>query len=1459
MTYLEMKQQIKDKLSTQFDFEDSQNLLEVGLNSLQVVRLVNQWRKQGISVSFGELMENPTALKWWEILQPRIERGKHKEKLNLDAVKSLETINNMPFPLTDVQYAYWIGRNDDQVLGGVGCHAYLEFDGKQVDPIILNKAWNTLQYHHPMLRARFLDNGTQIIMEKPYSEEIYVNDLRNTSEENIDKELDFIRAGLSHRKLKIEEGQVAEVKLTLLPNGLSRVHVDMDLMIADVQSLQILLRDLATAYEGKELPEASKDWSFAGYLKNQTKEEIIEQKNAENYWKKRLDTLPGGPQLPLKKRPEEIKETKFSRRIMRINVKEWEEIKKQSAAYKTTPAMMLLTAYALVLERWSLSKHFLINIPLFNRKTEKKGLEEAIADFTTLLLVEVDCRKKQKFSTLLEKIQKQFYEDMKNSSYSAIQILRDLSQKHKGHYDAAPIVFACNLGIPLTNKSFENHIGKFSYMISQTPQVWLDFQTYESEEGLMLTWDTVDELFPEYMIEDMFNGFENLLRKLVYEDWNQVFDLLPQNQVEFLKNQVNIEPLERPQCLTAAFLEQVKKTPKSIAVIDTEKNVNLTYEVLAEKAKSVAAGIINKGIRNMSIALTLPRGYEQIVAVLGILISGNHYVPVSLVQPKDRRELIHEKTSIHYVITDKRNSCKVDWPATADIWILEELQEENLVKVLPEVSPEDTAYIIMTSGSTGLPKGVEISHCSAWNTIEDINKKYQIHASDTVLCLSAMDFDLSVYDVFGLLGVGGKLVVIPEEERKTPDYWLKVINKYNITIWNSVPVLLEMLLIAIDSSKLKNIPLRIALLSGDWIPMDLPRKLYSLLNNCKLISLGGATEASIWSNYQNVTLPIPEHWKSIPYGRPLFGQAYRVIDEIGRDCPYWVAGELLIGGHGVAKGYQGDSELTNKKFTKENNLRWYHTGDTGRIWPDGTIEFLGRMDYQVKIRGHRIEIGEIEASINQINGIKECLISVLENYNNKKVLIGVVVADSELISESDIKNILKNKVPDYMIPIRILFTDHLLITNNGKRDRKKIVKWIKEQLQENIIKKEPISHEETILLTIWKNLFNNEHLGTDENYFELGGDSLLAIRMIAQVKEKMNYNISLNHIFEYSTINELANKIREIRSENPFVTFIDQKNSINVKADEEITYVLFHEGTGVLTPYSEMVKQLTGAKFNSKMIGFSLDEVEFFLNTPKDKVFEILGIKYANSLLETSSRKFKLIGYCIGGFIALEAAKELKKHGVTVEEVTLIDPNIFVNNKMIEKLEYQELFTDVILEKAFGLLMGADVEKAGFTIGDNHLKEAINQVKIMHEGEFQEENLCKLDGVFVDVADTYKKLLAKTHSERLIDILKTISTLTESEKNVFFNMYNLFKYSFEAMCCYQIRYEGKIRILICQEQTKGLLINTYDEFSPTEETLKKYLSSDIYYSIIGGDHFSCMKNPQMKDNLPKIIEELKEK
>ncbi|MGK9269356.1 amino acid adenylation domain-containing protein, partial [Bacillus inaquosorum] len=395
------------------------------------------------------------------------------------------------------------------------------------------------------------------------------------------------------------------------------------------------------------------------------------------------------------------------------------------------------------------------------------------------------------------------------------------------------------------------------------------------------------------------------------------------------------------------------------------KDRGITYQELKVMSNRIARYLEINGVQtNDYVGVIVNREIETVANILAILKIGAAYIPINPDFPKERQT---------YILQDGK--CKVTLTSELTKSIISTYEES---KSDCKVSPDQIAYAIYTSGSTGKPKGVVITHQAVTNTIIDINSKFKVNARDRFIGLSSMSFDLSIYDIFGAFSVGATLVMI-EDQRDVKTIY-HTVKENGITVWNSVPMIMEMLVNYMDEEEKKPsieaidydaLPdLRLILLSGDWIPVTLPERIQDHFVDSKVISLGGATEASIWSIYYPIN-KVKKEWTSIPYGYPLANQTYYVLDYNNELCPIGVKGELFIGGKGVAEGYLNAKEKTEASFIEHPSYgRLYKTGDMGVFTQDGYIEFQGRKDYQIKIRGYRVELGEIESVILEHRKVK---------------------------------------------------------------------------------------------------------------------------------------------------------------------------------------------------------------------------------------------------------------------------------------------------------------------------------------------------------------------------------------------------------------------------------------------------------------------------------------------------------
>ena len=433
------------------------------------------------------------------------------------------------------------------------------------------------------------------------------------------------------------------------------------------------------------------------------------------------------------------------------------------------------------------------------------------------------------------------------------------------------------------------------------------------------------------------------------------------------------------------FIENLGRKPDNTAFVFEGSDAEfreMSYREAAFGASFIAEKLRKAGVKQGDrVAVSIPPSPEMLCAVLGVLWIGAVYVPVSTKQPIERRRRIYEQADIRcclatadspaFAIEECVNISPEFFAEQVDVGDKGSVVENGEVFLPPYPSrEEDTAYIIFTSGSTGNPKGVEIAHGSAVNTIEDIIQRFDIGEKDRAIGISALDFDLSVFDLFGMLSAGGSLAIIAEEKRLEPEYWKKLIEEQGVTLWNTVPALFEMLMLYSEKTEgLGN--LRLVLVSGDWVKPKLFEALRARSESCRFIALGGATEASIWSNMFEVTESDPS-WDAVPYGKALSNQAFRIVKD-GKDTVPGERGELWIGGKGLAKGYVSAPEQTAAAFVMDGGERWYRTGDFGYFLPDGNIIFGGRQDSQVKLNGFRIELGEIDGRIGDLSEVSNSI------------------------------------------------------------------------------------------------------------------------------------------------------------------------------------------------------------------------------------------------------------------------------------------------------------------------------------------------------------------------------------------------------------------------------------------------------------------------------------------------------
>ncbi|UCM87043.1 non-ribosomal peptide synthetase [Streptomyces marincola] len=867
-----------------------------------------------------------------------------------------------PFPLTDIQAAYLVGRGDAYRYGGVACHVYTELAHPSgTDPDRLGAAWWAIVRRHDMLRAVVHPDGYQEVLPDMPERPIPVTDLRGATAEEAERHVAAVRAELAARVPPTDVPPLFELRMTRLDDALL-LHLSIDQLIVDYASLLVVLAELEDAYHGR--PLAPLDIRFRDYVLARRKQTLTgEYAKHRDYWTRRLPELPGPPELPLADDPEAA--GPFRRHETVLSAAERQAFEANAAAHGLTASAAALTAYAEVIGRWSRTPAFTLNVPTFTRLPLHEDVDRLVGDFTAVELLAVDLRPRQTFAERVRTLSAGLLDDLAHSLFTGSQVLAELARLRETRTLLMPVVFTSTLGSATTRRP----AAEVRHAQTQTPQVWLDCQVMERGEELALSWDVREGVLAGDTAADLFAAFAALMRRLAADPgaWREPAATELPERTRAVRARVNDTAAPAPRApLHDAVLATARRVPDRIALVDREGPV--TYAELIRHANGVAKALTAAGAGPGDIvAITMDKGREQVAGVLGTLLAGAAYLPLDTTQPPLRRAAILTDAKARVLLTQSWLRADDDRPADIPAIDVDTLPGTGTAPPAAGTDPDAPAYVIYTSGSTGAPKGVVISHAAALNTIADINRRFSVTGRDRVFALAQLGFDLSVYDLFGPLSLGATVVLPDPERRGDPSAWAETVRREHVTIWNSVPGQLQMLhdYLRADDPPLPS--LRLAMLSGDWIPLALPEAVKRWAPRMATHSLGGATEASIWSIHHPVDGPRPG-WRSVPYGTPLTNQTFHVLDSALRPRPDLVAGDLYIGGAGLALGYLGDAERTAAAFVRhpDTGERLYRTGDIGRYHPDGVIEFLGRADTQVKIRGYRIELGEIQAAVESL-------------------------------------------------------------------------------------------------------------------------------------------------------------------------------------------------------------------------------------------------------------------------------------------------------------------------------------------------------------------------------------------------------------------------------------------------------------------------------------------------------------
>ncbi len=897
-----------------------------------------------------------------------------------------------PFPLTPVQSAYLLGQRDGFAYGGVGCHGYGELTVPELDLARLTAAWNAVLVRHDMLRAVVSADGSQRVQEIVPTVAIAETDLRGVAPDAVSAHLDATLEEMVQQPFPPGSWPLVELRVSRLDDR-ALLHLVIDFMVADFVSIEIVLDDLSRLYADPVDPESQAAGRPLEITFRDLQQAVVEGRRGskfqadQRYWLDRIDELPPAPELPI--RPSAAREpgpVRFGRVAHRIEAPAWQRFTAAAQAHGVSASVAVLTAYAETIGHWSRSLRFTLDLTLLNRPDLHPQIGAVVGDFTGVELLGLDLRPRRSFAEEAAAVQQQLWADLDHQTWHGVEVIREIARRRGGEQALFPVVFTSAIGLGRDEPA--DRLGTFTRGLSTTPQVWLDCQNIERRGGLDTNWDHRLGVLPDGLVAEMFTAYATLLDRLCADPdaWTEV--TVPAGPP------TEAAPLVRLD----AGIDDPSHHDRPAVITETAA---LSFRELLGRRDQLAAALDVAGVGPGDlVAVVLDKGTDQLAATLAVLGRGAAYVPIDTNQPPARRQQILGRAGVRTVVDQAfLDAVPLDGPGSGP------------APDPVEVDPAALAYVMHTSGSTGTPKGVMIAHAAARNTCDDLGQRFGLGADDRVLALTNLGFDLSVFDLFGLLPRGGALVLPSPLRRADPSHWADLLHRHQVTVWNTVPAQLQMLLdylAATDAEPLTD--LRLILVSGDWIPIGQPDQARRWLPGARFVGLGGATEASIWSVFREVTEdPVPSTWTSIPYGRGLLRQDVEVLDDRLRPRPVGVVGEIWLSGAGLALGYLNDPDQTAERFVVDpaTGRRRYRTGDLGRLLvaADGgtEVEFLGRDDGQVKIRGHRIELAEVEAGLLSHPEVASAAAVAPETAPRQRMLAGFVtpVRGAELLTSTD--------------------------------------------------------------------------------------------------------------------------------------------------------------------------------------------------------------------------------------------------------------------------------------------------------------------------------------------------------------------------------------------------------------------------------------------------------------------------
>ncbi|MBN2038777.1 MAG: amino acid adenylation domain-containing protein [Spirochaetes bacterium] len=1061
-------------------------------------------------------------------------------------------------PVSSNQLQYWLTEKLHPGTSAYNIPSVINFKGK-LDVAALETAIKTVIKRHEILRTVFGETGGH-----PHQEICRLSKFILEQADCSGKPREFVLSSINkeiNRTFDLEAGPLARFKLFKVNEAEYCLCVTMHHIITDLRTKEIFSNEISELYnsisnnkEAVILPEAIQ---YSEYSGRQT-----EFRNSEKYrkmistWKEMLSNTEGFLNFPTDLNPPSILSLRGREILFEIPENTADDLKKFSSNESVDPFVVLLSVYSLLLMRYSDQQDFNIGVPFTNRREDYS--KDIAGCFMNILPIPVKIPDACSFRELMGIIRKKMLFAHRNQEVPFDRIITELKVKNNPAYN--PIFQYGFTFEPPMNLNL-NGIESSVYIADQEGSRLRFFMTLWTDSGryrARLNYNS--DLFAEETAERFTANYVKLLSSAISSPEAAITDLDCISGID-LAAQIEWNATECPysgQRLIHDFLyETSRRIPDSTAV--RFGHDSLTYSALNRLSNQAANYLLSGGIEpGARIGICMERSPEMIICIFAILKSGCVYVPLDPDYPEDRLEFMITDAGIKHLFTLEKFKEKLE--ALGPELILADKSPyagQPFDNPHARINSEEVAYIIYTSGSTGKPKGVMIEHHSAVNRIEWMQKKYPVSEKDVILQKTPVTFDVSIWELFWWSFTGAAVTFLGPGMEKFPEEIVNEIDRSSITTMHFVPSMLNAFLSYVResdcSSRLKS--LRRVFASGEALPLNTVNLFNSLLhdsNSTLLINLYGPTEATVDVSYFDCSAD--DISNRVPIGKPIDNISLHIIDKNKSLLPVGAMGELVISGAGLARGYINRPELNSEKFIELNiggdTKRIYRTGDKARYAPDGNIEYFGRIDNQVKIRGFRIELEEIENLILANTGVDQAVVIVKTISEEDKRLFAFITlrGNTKTVKEDiiqEIKDYLAAKLPKYMIPSGFIIPDTLPLSANGKADRKSLQNYNIEIKDDERNISLPENETEKIVLDCWKKIIKTGNIGIDDNFFDAGGDSLLALGLQNDLSKVLGIKIDIVKIFEYPTVRQFVLNLGNDRLNN-------QQNESNTRAEKRI-------------------------------------------------------------------------------------------------------------------------------------------------------------------------------------------------------------------------------------------------------------------------------------------------------------------